>query len=276
MTPLARNLLTVALLTALGACQTQPFIVLPPEALAASAPRLAVVGRVGWLPQRELRFGEYRTTALRGGGVRTRTQACAPQCAGTEIGFYKHKLDQAFSTSTSRLSYTLLGPDGQQAQVQAVGQLHQQHKASMTQWFGLPTDVVDETLRSLSFAGTIEPARDDQPGWRFVVWDGSGAPGPRQILGWAESERGQRLNLTPLYRWQGQDQTNRWHMPGRPLGYAFELDGVAVAAVDTVAAGAVWLRADLPPDLRLGLASLASVLLLRADLDRVPPPGSKR
>ena len=249
------------LASALAGCAVTPLEVLPPDALAA-VPALPVSGRRGWLASRELRFGDYATRDLKTRG-QTRTTSCPNGCSTVNLGLYKHRFDEAFSTSTQRLRFTLTGPSGAEVDVQLTDQLDQQKRDWMTRWFGVPTDFGTEYSRQVSFIGTVQPADATQPGWRFALRDDASN---RQLQGWVEDDNGRRLTLAPLQRLAGRAAGTAFHVPAA-LGYAFELGGRVIGAVATAGAGTVWLSPDLPPELRLSLAGLASALLLR------PAPG---
>jgi hypothetical protein len=257
-----RLLAALALASALTGCAVTPLEVLPPGALA-SAPALPVSGRQGWLPGRELRFGDYATRDLKTRS-QTRTASCPNGCSAVNLGLYKQRFDEAFSTSTQRSRFTLTGPTGAEVDVQLTGQLDQQKRDWMIRWFGLPTDFGTEINRQVSVIGTVQPADATQPGWRFALRDDASN---RQLHGWVEDDNGRRLSLAPLQRLAGRTGGTSFHVPGA-LGYAFELDGRVIGAVATMGAGTVWLSPDLPPELRLSLAGLASVLLLRPEPSR--------
>jgi len=257
-----RRLAALTLAAALAGCAIQPLNVLPPEALA-TATALPVSGRQGWMPNRELRFGDYATRDLKS-RQKTSTTACPNGCSTANLGVYKHRFDEAFSTSTQRTRFTLVGPAGAEVDVQLTGQLDQQKRDWMTRWFGVPTDFGTEYVRHISFIGTVQPADPAQPGWRFALQDDSGPASREQ--GWVQDDTGRRLVLLPLQRLAGRPGSPAITLPGGALGYAFELDGRVVGAVATMGAGTVWLSPDLPPEMRVSMAGLASALLLRPKL----------
>lgn len=274
--PMHRLLLTSLTLLVLSGCGLKPLQVRPPDELA-SAPAMPVTGRQGWQMGRELRFGDFSTTALRGGSVNMRSASCPTGCTRLALGPYVKQVDEASSKSRSRLSFTLLAPLGVEAEVRAVGELGQQRRESLTRWFGVSTETSQELSRSISFIGTIDPVPAEIPGWRFEFRESSPTTGATSAYrGWAEDERGRRLLMRSLSRWQGDDAMGTAFMPALHLGYAFELDGRVVAAVDTATGGTVWMSAGLAPDLRLVIAGLAMALLARADLSSQPAPALRR
>ena len=274
--PMHHFLFTALTMLVLSGCGLKPLQVRPPDELA-SAPALSVTGRQGWQLGRELRFGDFSTKLLQGGSVGTRSASCPTGCTRLSLGPYVKQVDEASSKSRSRLSFTLLGPLGVEVEVRAVGELDQQRRESLTRWFGVSTDISQELSRSISFIGTIDPAPAEMPGWRFEFRESSPttvATGAYQ--GRAEDERGRRLLMRSLSRWQGDDARGTAFMPALHLGYAFELDGRVVAAVDTATGGTVWMRPGLAADLRLAIAGLAMALLARSDLSSQPAPALRR
>lgn len=246
----------VFIATAASACIAKPVAVEPPAALAAVAP-LAVGGRQGWLPGRELRFGDFATRELKRRGS-TQAQPCPQGCSHVELGLYSRRFDEAFRSSTQRVSFTLVDGSGAEADVQLVQRVEEERREWITRWFGLPTDFGSDFVRRLQFAGTVQPAQAGRAGWRLVVAD----TGPR-LAGWAEDDTGQRLSLTPLTHLIGPRGPVALPVAGLALGYAFEREGRAVAAVALIGGGTVWLSPDLDADERLALAGLAALLLAR-------------
>jgi len=242
----------------LPALAAKPGEVLPPGALATATP-LTASGRQGWRPGRELRFGDYATRDLKSRGE-TRTTDCPNGCSKTELGLYRSRIDEAFSTSTHQLRYTLVGAAGEEADVQLTSQLDQQRREWMVRWFGLPKDFGVVIDRQISVIGTVRPAGEGLVGWRFALFDDERGA---LLQGWAADDTGLRLTLTPLQRLADRSGDGAITLNGVALGYAFELDGKVVAAVATLGAGTVWFSPDLSPKQRLPMAGLASALLLR-------------
>lgn len=50
-------------------------------------------------------------------------------------------------------------------------------------------------------------------------------------------------------------------------GYEFQLNGKVIGTVSTINNGKVWLKKDLPDDLKLVLASVSSGLMLRNNVE---------
>ncbi|PTT75159.1 hypothetical protein DBR42_29525 [Pelomonas sp. HMWF004] len=244
----------------LAACAVAPLEVLPPASLASTAP-WAVSGRQGWTPNRALRFGDYSTRDL-AARERHRTATCPGGCTHVDLGLYQRRYDDAIRTATQQLRFTLVGPAGAEADVQLTSRLDQHQREWITRWFGIPTDFGGDFTRQVSVVGTVQPADASQPGWRFALRDDGTLP----LQAWAEDDTGRRLTLAPLQQFKGRDG-RAMTMPGfasaSAFGYAFELDGQAVAAVATAGAGTVWISPAVTPELRLSLAGLASALLLR-------------
>jgi hypothetical protein len=256
--PLARALAVLSTALLLAACAVTPVQVQPPPALATATP-LAVAGRQGWLPGRELRFGDYATRSLTR-RQRTDNQHCPQGCDRVELGLYSRRFDEALRTTTQRVGFTLVDGQGAEADVQLVQRIDEERRQWVTRWFGVPTDVGADFVRNIQLLGTVQPARAGQAGWRLAVAD----TGP-QLQGWAENDHGQRLTLSPLAQLIGPQGPVALPVRGLALGYAFEREGRTVAAVATHGNGTVWLSPALGADERLALAGLAAVLLVRSN-----------
>ncbi len=272
-----RHLVLAALIaSALGACSVKPLQLRLPDELVGAVP-WPVSGRQGWQIGREIRFGDYRSTPVGAARIRTRTHACPTGCPRVDLGLYQARFDEALSQSKSALDFKLLAPGGVQARLQAVGEMDQQRREWVTRWMGLPAVLESELARSISFVGTVEPDSPGYSAWRFVVWESAGGIAPGSRHGWAEDGQGRRITLQSLDRWHGdRAAVPNPALPGLHLGYAFVMDGRAIAAVETVGDGVLWMHDGLSPDLRLAVASLSSALLLRTDLGALPPPRRPR
>ena len=268
--------LLLALLLGLSACQQIPPLPLPEDVVQAG-PALPVSGRQGWQFRRSLRFGAFETTPIGPGVVSIRRHACSA-CDRWRWWPGTEPYDGASSLSTSRLAFTQQGPDGLSLEVQADSRLAEQIKVWPSGWLGVRQGPAPTTTeRSLSFAGTLQPAREGAPAWRFALWDETPQEVLPGVLGWLEDEQGRQLSITPLHAPQAAARRGSpWAGLGEDvrLGYRVEdADGRVLAAVQTFTGpGEVWLRADLPADLRLALAGLASALMLRPDLGRLGGP----
>ncbi len=254
---LARTLTILSTALLLAACAVTPVQVQPPPALATATP-LAVAGRQGWLPDRELRFGDYATRVLTR-RQQVQTQPCPQGCSRVELGVYSRRFDEALRTTTQRVGFTLVDGQGTEADVQLVQRIDEERRAWITRWFGVPSDVGSDFVRNIQVLGTVQPANAGQPGWRLALAD----TGP-QLRGWAENDLGQRLTLSPLTQLAGPQGPVASLMRGLALGYAFERDGRTVAAVATTGGGTVWLGPGLDANDRLALAGLAALLLARS------------
>ncbi len=257
--PLARTVTVLSTALLLAACAVTPVQVQPPPALATATP-LAVAGRQGWLPDRELRFGNYATRALTR-RQQVQTQPCPQGCSRVELGMYSRLFDEALRTTTQRVGFTLVDGQGTEADVQLVQRIDEERRAWITRWFGVPSDVGSDFVRNIQVLGTVQPANAGQPGWRLALAD----TGP-QLRGWAENDLGQRLTLSPLTQLAGPQGQVAMPVRGLALGYAFERDGRTVAAVATTGGGTVWLGPGLDANDRLALAGLAALLLVRSPL----------
>lgn len=254
--PLHRVFAVLSTTLLLAACTVTPVQVQPPEALASTTP-LAVTGRQGWLPGRELRFGDYATRSLTR-RQRTESTPCPQACDRVELGLYSRRFDEALRMSTQRISFTLVDGQGAEADVQLLQRIDEERRQWVTRWFGVPTDVGADFVRNIQILGTVQPALAGQAGWRLAVTD----TGP-QLVGWAESDLGQRLKLTPLTQLLAPQGPVALPVRGLALGYAFEREGRTVAAVATQGQGTVWFSPELSADERLALAGLAAMLLAR-------------
>lgn len=258
-----------ALVLALAAgCQTGGTVSINPPPELAGTPRLEVKGRQGWLPDGSLRFGSYRTEAFKTRSVSQRTEPC-PQGCWRVASSRDHALrfDSTLRKTRQRLAFRQLDGQGASAAVQAMAAWEVAQEEWAVEWFrGAASARRDE--RQLVVFGTVAPEGDGQPAWRFW-WSTDNTTGA-EAIGLAQDDEGHRWEIRgwadgPL------PPAVAAAMGKVPLaGYVLHDDGQAVAAVDAIMGGHVWIADALPPAQRLVAASIASALLLRDQFARAP------
>ena len=262
-----------ALLMTLAGCQTGGTISISPPPELADAPRWNVAGRQGWLSQRKLRFGDFRTTDVESSTQKQRTEQCPNGCWNVELSrLYASQFDQAFHTAKQRLTFRQVDAHGGSAAVRAYADSRVEQTEWRTRWFGVTVDSGHIKSRQQTIYGTIAPAAEGASPWRFWLGESSGLV--QTALGNAQDDEGHHLEIRP---WNEVPDSM---MPavrlaggsGAVPGYALVMDGRHVAAVDTFVGGHVWIDPQLPPDRQLVIASLCSMLLLRAQF--APSPGA--
>jgi len=255
--------LALALL-ATAACSVKPLRLQVPEGLAQTSTALSVTGRYGWRPDRQsLRFGDF-STGPRQNQQQVRAVRCEPTCTGIEIGGYAWRVEEGFRAVKQQLSFTQRGPAQAEALVLALYELSQQETRLLLRVMSVEVQTTTRQTRRAAFAGTVQPQRPDEQGWRFAIWFPDQLQTGAPDIGFIQSDAGQRIAIRHLSSWESQPRGSQLALKmGLPMGFAFELDGVTVGAVSIVGDGQVWLRNDLAPSVRLALASLSSAVLAR-------------
>lgn len=224
-----------ALLLALGACAGAHAPI--PQELAGTE-RLRVEGRQGWMANQRLRFGSFEVHEV----DRSWTHGRDVRVAG--LGGSRRTQEYAFTLRDG-------GRDAWRGECLA-------------------------TLRTRSIdvrVGTIEPVnataldcalrpRDGGEGWRLALAE----EGERAQVGMLGSG-GRSLAVAGTNRLRGGLPTRE------TTGFHFAEEGRALAAVETIGQGAVWLRPGLDPGDRGVIAAAAAALLLAEDLRRTLPEG---
>jgi hypothetical protein len=261
--------LFAATLFVLAGCQS---VEVRPPADVASAPRLEVSGRQGWLPGRHIAFGEFSTSGLEkhvDGG----SQSCPNGCSHLAIGqrrsgdIYSQRFDETFEHATTRLEFVLEGREGtvdSHTRVRTVEEYTADNREWITRWFRIPTDVGAQLQASSWRVGTVEPGAAAP--WHFVLWHQTsvGVTGmDRAVGGWAEADgHDARLAFVPLPS-PFPGGVAPAGFPVMSPGWSFELEGRTLGAVDLMGPGHVWIRPDATPDQRQLVAALSTVLLLQ-------------
>lgn len=198
-----------------------------------TAPRLAVSGRLGWMNTRTLRFGEWTAGEV----DRTWTRARDIRV----VGFERNRRRQSFA-------FTLTGDGTSQLRVECEASLVVRGLNVVGPGFGL-----DDSSSLECDIGRLED-ESTRP-WRLHLAD----EGSRPMAGTLEGGDA-KWDVT------GTNQVAGGALPATvTTGYHVTRDGRAVAAVEVMSDGAVWLAPGDAAERAL-LAAVAAALLLAEDL----------
>lgn len=211
-----------------------------PEELA-SAQRTPVKGRQGWKFVERVEFGDYRVSEVRrswtkGGDLRV----------GRILFYEGSKRRQTFG-------FTLAGPGNSVWHGGAATNLRRH---------AIERDGFEIALRDKSgFAAILEPAGAPDDEWTLDLTEtfdrplsGTLSRGSRSVAVKGTA----KLAGTPF----PLDETS---------GYIFESDGRAIAAVEVINNGAVWISPDMDDSLRGPVTAAISALLLFEELRKTLP-----
>jgi hypothetical protein len=209
-----------------------------PQSLTADAAAMPVSGRTGFnVFDESISFGPYNVTEVhRGWKVKS------------SFGFL------GFSMNKARQSFEFSIADTQQqgrAEVQC---------STGVKWKDIEGQLAGGTLTVNLQAHTLYACsiKTQDAVWQLLMNEETGQVVMSGVLTDGETE----LAVKGTTKLEGSS------FPlSDPTGYIIELDGRPVAAVEVINAGAVWIKPDLGPELRLPVASTASALLLYRDLD---------
>jgi hypothetical protein len=231
-----QRIIIVLVLAILAGCKT-PQIYVSPE-LRSSSEALAVKGRQGFQIGRSLSFGEYSTSKVRQGWVK-----------GYDIPFFVR-----FQGMKEKLSFQQFDPKGQVAEVLAAGMFRNTELPLVHDYFNL---LIKEKSH---FAGTVV-LNEGQDVWEFLLYNPDGESFKSDDAGFIRNQL-VSIEVTGInILEEGKNLSSKF------FGYEFMLEGQSVGAVETINGGKVWLKEELPADLKLVLASLSSAILLRSNLE---------
>ena len=231
-----RRRIIFVLFTAIAGCTT-PQILVSPE-LKNDGSAFVVKGRQGFQVGRTLYFGEYATGKVKQGWVK-----------GYDIPFFVR-----FQGMNEKLSFQQFGMPGQLAEVYATGKFRSAELPFIRDYFNI---VLNEKNH---FAGTVvlNGGRDV---WEFLLYNPEGETFKNNDVGFMQN-RIDRIEVKGI-----KTLLEGKNFSGKFFGYEFILNGNAIGAVETINKGKVWIKDDLPDDLKLVLASLSSSLLMRTNLE---------
>lgn len=229
------KLIPIFLLT-FAACTTPQMMV--NRELRQNADSWNVKGKQGWMINQKLSFGPFATGKVSRGWTRS-----------YDIPFFVR-----FKGSRERFHFEQKGPEGSLV-VHTVQSIKSKEVEFLKGFFSIPIDFKD------AFTGTI--GTESNPAvWTFVINNPND-----QFFG--EKSEGYLSDGNILYKIREVRQNNKkrdvkW---GSIFGYEVFRNGKAVAGIETINNGRVWLDKSLDGEETQLLAAFAAALLLRSELD---------
>jgi hypothetical protein len=261
----AAALAAIVSITSITGCASEP---VAPRHVDGGM-RMPASGLDGWQFHRVLRFGDYATSPVDPKATDL-AHDCMPDCPNkTSIGspghvpIYRKQFDDAFRSATIKVEFDQHGPDAQMAPVRALYEGRRYSNVQMTEWMGFPTSIKGKVELVTSFTGVIDPLSAGQSAWHFALLSDNTTDAATAPAGWLVDDSGRRVVIrhAPFPAGTPAFMVRATH--GAGPGFRFELDGQLVGSVDMIPSKAVWLRDDLPSDLRFALAGLSSALFLQ-------------
>lgn len=198
---------------------------------------LEVSGKQGWQINRVLRFGEFKTSKVKGGW---KTGSSLHFIINFEEVEQKYRFDQ----------YDTLG---NKTKVYCVGSLEADHFEALGGIFTIPIDVKDV------FTAKIV-ADSNKTIWELILFN------PNRIA-FTDDVKGELKIENVLFEIQPVRELEQGSLGPKIIGYDFHLNKEIVGAVQTLDNGMVWLSDKLDSGQRIILASACSALMLRDDLE---------
>lgn len=223
----------------LQACHT-PEILVHPE---LSADPMPVKGRQGFRIRQVIRFGDYTTDRVRRGWV-----------AGYDVPFTLR-----FRGAREKLRFTQFGPGEAKAYVVCASRFREVEFRPVSEFFGIPLSYQNY------FAGDISLG-PDQPSWEFVIHNPDGDFLRSEASAGFARTLGRRIDIVAIRGFKGQPA---WLSELAVTGFEFRIEGEVFGAVSTVNRGTVWIDPTVNEELGVVMASLATGLLLRSDVEGV-------
>lgn len=212
------------------------------ERLRSGTSVYEVEGRQGWLIKQKIRFGPFYTNEVK----RSWTKG------------YDYPFVVRFTGAREKLAFTIHGRAELSAQVHVAGKLKERDLTAFGKYFDINVYTQDVMAGSVAVqTGQPEPEHYD-----FFVTNLNRNPTQGEVGGHV---RGPGLDAT--LRPVTHLDTGQRMLDVRYPGFEFLADNQAVAAVQTLNDGRVWLHDALPDRQQLIFAAVAASLLLRSDLE---------
>jgi len=232
-------IITLLAVTGLFACHT-PEIVLDPSLTASAMP---VKGRNGLQIGQVIRYGEFTTDKVRRGWTK-----------GYDIPFILR-----FQGAKEKLRFTQFGPENTKAVVSCISKFKSTEIELVRDFFSIPIDYQN------FFAGAIL-VNEEQANWDFIIHNPNGDFLREKAAAGFIQNGDQRIEIEAIRGLKGQPD---WMKELAVYGHEFRIGKEVVGAVSTVNKGTVWIDSRLSAEMRTVIASVATGLLLRRDMEDV-------
>jgi hypothetical protein len=213
-------------------------VALSPDLKAKAMP---VKGRNGFQIGQTIKFGQYTTGKVRRGWTH-----------GYDIPFALR-----FQKAKEKLSYAQFDPSGAKAEVVCVSKFSSVELPVLGDFFGIPLDYQN------FFAGSVSLGRNQ---WDFILHNPNGDFLREKASAGFIQHADRRIDIQAIRGLKGQPH---WMEQLAVYGHEFVFDGRVIAAVSTVNRGTVWIDETLDSETKLVIASVATGLLLRTDVEGV-------
>jgi len=227
----------IPLLLLLVACSTPEPMIDP----GLSAVPMPVKGRNGFLIGQVIRYGGYATDPVRRGWTK-----------GYDVPFFVR-----FRGAKEKISFTQMEPNGLRAEVSCISRFKSTELEWVRDYFYLPIDYQNY------FVGTVS-LYEGRENWDFIVYNPNGDFLREEASAGFIRCGNRQIDIEPIRSLPGQPA---WLNQLTVYGHQFRLNGRVVAAVSTMNQGTVWMEDALSDDEKVVLASVATGLLLRRDVE---------
>ncbi|MNS71540.1 hypothetical protein D3C72_1049130 [compost metagenome] len=270
------KLYTILLIPVLAftACSTVKLGV--PEQFSSQATEMHVKGLNGFTINQKLAFGDYTTSNIKNGWVRTQEKNDRVSDVSTEDRLLKvFNIDNINKTTTSTIKYqySLYDVDGLEAQVFCIERKSAEEQDIKTQIKWL-TDISSTKNYQYSFSAAILPLipNYDEP-WQVVLYNNYEAKKDTakhlfdlpyiEEDGYATNGK-ETITIRTIRTQKATTQKGRpVNMPVKmPAGYELRIDDGVVGIIDTYDNN-VWIYNEMDKKTKFILASVSSAILLR-------------
>lgn len=259
---------------AFTACSTVKLGV--PEQFSSQATEMHVKGLNGFTINQKLTFGDYTTSNIKNGWVRTQEKNDRVSDVSTEDRLLKvFNIDNInkTTTSTTKYQYSLYDIDGLEAQVFCIERKSAEEQDIKTQIKWL-TDISSTKNYQYSFSAAILPLipNYDEP-WQVVLYNNYEAKKDTakhlfdlpyvEEEGYATNGK-ETITIRTIRTQKATTQKGRSvnMLVKMPAGYELRIDDGVVGIIDTYDNN-VWIYKDMDKETKFILASVSSAILLR-------------
>ncbi len=244
-----RTFFILSIVLGLSACTTPQMLV--DQQLTAQSTPMPVDGRQGWLINQSIRFGHYETENV---------QRAWTKSYSWDV--FLAKLQDA----KDKYSFTLFDNQRGAYTVDAVNHI-KGADLPIGRFLGENTSPALQELASFTvqtkdlFAASLY-SNSREEAWHLMLMNRNDTRKNGRYAGLLTNEQQQIIEVLPVRALQG---AKTWG--NEIIGYEFRQDGKALAAVEVINKGRVWIDPALDANMQLVLASASATLLLQQELE---------
>ncbi len=231
----------IVVFVAIGSTSSFGQDIVLPEELKSNTKVYDVKGRYGFTFKKVITFGEYKTSKIKKGWIKS-----------SNTSFFVN-----FRKAEQKFSFTQYSPSKLEAEVSCVGELQEKDVDVVKDFFALDLSYKNCFSGNITIAG-------DTVNWEFLINDPDDNPGEGVLMGSVKKANKVTIEIYPIVKLEGKKIPKLFQ---QLFGYEFRYNNNPIGALSIYNKGDVYFSKDASDEHKLIMACLSTALLVKTDLE---------